>query len=299
VPNYLSVEKRKRIFHLICEGSCLRSITRIVGCSTNTVSQLQKRYSCIIEYLNKSLITELSMDEIEADEIRTFVQNISNVRWIYIALDRKSRMIIHFHIGNRDTADAKIFLSGLSQKLSTQSQVSTDCLKSYIEAVERNPYGRVDSAVYEIQLLRANRPGEYIGREITNRVEQNNGTVRQHVSRLIRRTRCFAKKEEGLRTQLVLFFFYYNFIKKHKAVKCPPAVAAGITDEANWLDKILEYDMLFSERMKAADHKSYGVFGGKAAVKSIGQTEKDNFLQQIAGAAQFSKRDKIAKVISI
>jgi IS1 family transposase len=300
MANYLSVEKRKRIFHLLCEGNCLRSVTRIIGCSTNTVTQLQKKYSCIVDYLNRSMISELEVNEIEVDEIATYVARKNNPRWVFIALDRKTRFIIHFHIGNRDEKDAKIFLQELSFKLNSTSKVATDMLRSYVAAVARNDYGRYEAATSNVYVLRGHEGGEYLERSITNHVERHNGTVRQHVARLIRAGRCFSKKEEGLRTHLMLFFFYYNFIKTCKAVKCPPAMAIGLTDEANWMEKILEYDMIFSENMKAVDPKKYGVYHKKPEIKSIGQAEQNQFLEQIAGVVQFVRKDKKqAKIISL
>lgn len=298
MANYLSIDKRKQIFHLLCEGNGLRAITRLVKCSTCAVSELQKRYCHIIEFLNRKYITGLCIDEIEADELRTFIAKKDNIRWIYVAMDRNSRMVIHFHIGKRDTEDAKIFLVGLSHKLSSVSQVATDCLKSYVSAVERTPYGRIEAAVSSIGLLRSARAGERLGRAITNRIETHNGTIRQHISRLARRTRCFSKKEEGLRQHLTLFFFYYNFIKRHKSLKATPALVAGITDEAFWINKILEYDMLFTETANNTNSKkTYGLVENVPnEVKSIGQSDIDEFRKELIGLDGIKTKAKVIKL---
>lgn len=302
MANYLPVEKRKQIFHLLCEGNGLRSITRIVGCSKSVVSELQKRYCHIIEYLNKKYINRVNCDEIEADEIRTFVKKKGNIRWIYIALDRKSRMIINFHIGKRDTKDAKIFLTQLSYKLSSEAQVSTDCLTSYVSAVAKTPNGRREAATSSIGLLRAKTEHGILPRSITNRIETHNGNVRQHVSRLTRKTRCFSKKEEGLRQHLTLFFFYYNFIKIHKSLRTTPAVVAGLTDEVGWENKILEYDMLFTETtlMNKDNYREYGRVDLPVKVVSMGEEEIDEFKQGLAGTSLKAKKSaaKVIKLVS-
>lgn len=297
MPNYLPPQTRKQIFHLLCEGNGIRSITRLVGCAKASISELQKRFCLIIEFLNRKYITDLSIDEIEADELRTFIKHKDNIRWVYVAMDRKSRMILHFHIGNRDNTDAKIFLTGLSYKLNNISQVSTDCLKSYVSAVAKTPYGRIEAATSSIGLLRSKYYGQKLGRTITNRIETHNGNIRQHVSRLIRRTRCFSKKEEGLRQHLTLFFFYYNFIKIHKTLKTTPAVISGITDEAFWENKIIEYDNLFTETYFNADSKTYGIVGN--GTTSIGEQEGIEFKNEFKDKKRGSYKKNGAKIIKL
>lgn len=245
--NFLSIEKRKQIFHLLCEGNGVRSISRVVGCHSGTIQKFRERYFGIIEFITRRKIFELEIDEIEADEIRTFVFNKTNLRWVYIALDRKSRMVVHFHIGKRDTNDAKILLAGLSAKLHAKCQISTDCLSSYISAIKKFPNNVNPSTKYHsVELLRSKFFGEKLGRAITNRVETQNGNVRQHVSSLSRRTRCFSKSGKGLYQHLFIYFFYYNFIKVHKSIKTAPCVAAGIISNPFSFEKLLEYDSMIT-----------------------------------------------------
>lgn len=282
MSNYLSIEKRKQIFHLLCEGNGIRSITRLVGCSTCSVTEIQRRYSTIIDFLDRRYIVDLDMPEIEADEIRTYVLNKKNVRWVYIALDRKSRMILHFHIGSRDANDAEIFLSGLSDKLNEISQVSTDCLASYCAAVDKTRSWNDFYSTEAIDLYSARHLGRVLGRGITNHIERANGTVRQHVSKLTRKTLCFAKKDESLRQHLSLFFFYYNFIKVSNKTKTVPAVAAGIIGRKFTFDNLMEYDLMFTGNSKNIHSKSiYGRVERGTSKDEIAKEEKMLFLNEI------------------
>lgn len=247
MANYLSSEKRVKIFHLLCEGNGINSISRITGCSKQTISLLLKRFSSICDYLNRKLITNIEINEIEADELRTFVRIKTNIRWVYVAMDRDSRFIINFHIGNRDTYDAKIFLTELSYRLSSKTNVSTDCLTSYVSAVSKTPYGRIEAATSSIGLLRAVDYQKKLKRSITNRIESHNGNIRQHVSRLIRKTRCFSKCQERLKQHLTLFFFYYNFIKKHQSLSTTPSVSIGVSDTPLSFNAIIDYDNMYTE----------------------------------------------------
>lgn len=283
MANYLSIEKRKQIFHLLVEGNGIRGINRFTGCSKSAITEIQKRYSYIVDFLNRKYIQDLSIQEVEADEIRTFVGKKTNVRWVYISLDRTSKLVINFHIGNRDGEDAKKFLTELSYRLNCKATVGTDSLIAYISSVKKSPYGRIDASVAKINLLRSSEVGKVLGRGISNMVETQNGNVRQHVSRLTRKTRCFSKTEIGLNQHLLLYFFYYNFIKKHKTIKTCPAVAAGLIETPFTFDNLLEYDLLFTETFT---HKisieNYGRSGTKGIVKILTQMEKNDFIEGVS-----------------
>jgi hypothetical protein len=50
--------------------------------------------------------------------------------------------------------------------------------------------------------------------------------------RFTRLTNAFSKKFENYCHSLALYFVWYNWIRKHKAIGTTPAVAAGLTDKA-------------------------------------------------------------------
>jgi hypothetical protein len=66
----------------------------------------------------------------------------------------------------------------------------------------------------------------------TGHVEAQNLTMRTHIRRLTRLTNAFSKKFENLRAAIGLHFAYYNFIKRHSALRMTPAMAAGIASTA-------------------------------------------------------------------
>lgn len=49
--NTMSIEKRVQILNLLVEGNSMRSVERIVGCSTNTVTKLPCAVSASEFYL--------------------------------------------------------------------------------------------------------------------------------------------------------------------------------------------------------------------------------------------------------
>lgn len=62
----------------------------------------------------------------------------------------------------------------------------------------------------------------------TSHIERSNGTTRLHMRRLTRLTYAFSKKRENFEAAVALHFAYYNFVKTHSAVRCTPAMAAGV-----------------------------------------------------------------------
>jgi hypothetical protein len=55
--------------------------------------------------------------------------------------------------------------------------------------------------------------------------------MRMSMRRFTRLTNAFSKKFENHCHALALYFFSYNWIRKHKTLGTTPAIAAGLTDE--------------------------------------------------------------------
>ena len=72
-----------------------------------------------------------------------------------------------------------------------------------------------------------------ISRISTSHVEKQNHTLRMHCRRLTRLTNAFSKKLENFEAAVSLNFAYYNFCKIHGAIRCTPAMAAGV-ESSQW-----------------------------------------------------------------
>jgi hypothetical protein len=64
----------------------------------------------------------------------------------------------------------------------------------------------------------------------TSYVERQSLNMRMGMRRFTRLTNAFSKKFENHRHSLALYSLYYNFVRIHKTLKVPPAMAAGVSN---------------------------------------------------------------------
>ena len=77
----------------------------------------------------------------------------------------------------------------------------------------------------------------------TSLLERLNGTIRQHVAPLHRKTRSFAKRRTALEMQTQLFKSYDNLCRKHGTLKGKtPAQVASLSDHCWTLRELLTFN---------------------------------------------------------
>lgn len=236
MANHLSAEKKSQIISLLCEGMGPRGIARATGRSLNTVQKLIKTYAILCKRFNDAFFKGLQIDHMEVDELHFFVNTKMDlcsgpgVKWLYVAIDRESKIIPAWHVGRRDIKDANLFLNKINDCLIDQCKVSSDGLHAYVAQINQTPLGYRGEKV-KVELTRAEANGKSLGRSITNNVESQNGNLRQFNSFLGRRTRRFCKSLNMAENRLDIYFFYYNFVKIHKTIKTTPAIKYGLVEQ--------------------------------------------------------------------
>jgi hypothetical protein len=76
------------------------------------------------------------------------------------------------------------------------------------------------------EVIRGNPDPAYVN---TSYAERHNYTMRMQMRSFTRLTNGFSKKFDNHCRALVLYFFWYSWVRSHKAHKLTPAMAAGLT----------------------------------------------------------------------
>ncbi|WP_163419234.1 IS1 family transposase [Flagellimonas sp. HSM57] len=169
------------IIMLLKEGCGVRSISRILDISKNTVlSRILK----LGKQIQPPPFHKLGV-KFEVDELWSFVGNKENVAWITYAIEQNTGRTIDFLVGRK----TKITIQPLINKLllSGAKCIYTDRLNIYPSLIPK--------AIHKVF------------RYCTNTIERKNLTLRTHIKRLARRTICFSKKQQYLEAHLRIYFW--------------------------------------------------------------------------------------------
>ena len=270
--NKLPLAKRVQILSMLCEGSSMRSISRVVDVSINTVTKLLVDAGETCLEMHDELVRDVKASKVQCDEIWSFCyakqKNVAEAKdapaeagdvWTWTAIDADTKLICSYFVGDRSGQSAIAMMDDLRSRLANRVQLTTDGHKAYLEAVEGAFGGDVDYAqlvkLYGPTITAPGRysPAECVGaRKVTvegkpdkkhvstSYVERQNLTMRMSMRRFTRLTNAFSKKLDNHIHALALYFAFYNFCRIHKTLKVTPAMAAGITDKLWSLEDIAE-----------------------------------------------------------
>jgi transposase-like protein/IS1 family transposase len=254
-------ERAALILGMLTEGSSIRSAERLTGTHRDTICRLLRVAGAKAEAILSQLVRRVEVKDVQADEIWGYVgmkektkveQGISDPQvgdaYTFVGFERHSKLVLSWHLGRRTAEDTMTFMGKLSGATAGRFQLTTDGFGPYPGAVEEKLGARVDFAVLQKNYgtdaredQRRYSPARIIGAEkqvvsgnpeesrvCTSHVERQNLHMRMQVRRLTRLTNAFSKKWENLKAALALHFWAFNFAWMHSAIRCTPAMAAGI-----------------------------------------------------------------------
>jgi IS1 family transposase len=276
--NKLDIKTRVTILNMLVEGSSVRSISRITGVSMNTVIKLLEGTGKACADYHDVTVRNVKAQQVQCDEIWSFVyakdKNVADAEaapsgagdvWTWTAIDRDSKMMLAFEVGDRSAETAREFMFDLADRLASRVQLTTDGQGAYLKAVGDAFAADIDYAML-VKIYgegevgkgheRKYSPAECTGAKkiavfgepvkemvSTSHVERQKLTMRMGMRRFTRLTNGFSKKLENHLHMLSLYFVHYNFVRMHKTLKMTPAMAAGATNTLHdmaWLADMID-----------------------------------------------------------
>ncbi len=268
----LTKEKRVAVVAALVEGNSIRSTCRMTGVAKGTVLKLLADLGRVCyEYQDKTL-RGLHCKRIQADEIWSFCYGKENNLpenlkyrngygdvWTWTAICADSKLVVCWHVGDRNTTDAHAFIQNLAERMADRIQISTDGLESYLKAIAEafnnnvdysqivkvygKPEGKKGSHFIPNEVLAVRKESQIgnpdMAHTSTSFVERQNLTMRMSMRRFTRSTNAFSKKLENLKYAIALHFMYYNFCRIHQSLRCTPAMRAKVSDHVWEIGDIL------------------------------------------------------------
>ena len=121
------------------------------------------------------------------------MNNKGNKQWVWLAIDEQTKEIVGVYIGKRDREAARKLWLSLPGVYRQCAVVYTDFWEAYEQVIPAKRHRAV---------------GKETGK--TSYIERFNCTLRQRVSRLVRKALSFSKKTENHIGAIWNFVHYYN-----------------------------------------------------------------------------------------
>jgi IS1 family transposase len=270
MPNVLSRDKQLTILRCLVEGVSIRGTERLADVSRETVLALLVRVGEGCARLLDATMRDLPCERLELDEIWAFVQKkqrrVTDAddreevgdTWTYVAFCPDTKLVAGHLVGKRNRENTYAFVGDVARRLRNRVQISTDGLEMYKGAIAQAFGSEVDHRIvvksYEAEPI---GPGRYSPPRVTeveksvamgdpevemistSGVERNNLTIRMQVRRMTRLTNAHSKKLRNHKAATALHFAFYNFARINQAIRCIPAMAAGLTTTVWSMEQLL------------------------------------------------------------
>ncbi|MEM6845305.1 MAG: IS1 family transposase [Bacteroidota bacterium] len=122
---------------------------------------------------------------------RSFVGAKDCPEWIWLAIERRSRLVVGFHIGGRGQEGALGLWLSIPNELRKKALVFTDDWDAYATVFAKGQH-------------------QAEGKWQTTIIERFNNTLRQRCARLVRKTLSFSKTWENHYLAIKYFLAHYN-----------------------------------------------------------------------------------------
>lgn len=268
----LSTEKRAKIIELLCEDASMRSVSRIMDCSLNTVSKLLVEAGVACRAYQDRTFRDLPCKRLQLDEVWSFIgckeRNVPKEErgqlgkgdiWTWVAICADSKLFVTWLIGGRDADYAMAFVDDVAQRLKHRVQITSDAHGPYLTAVDTAFGGQVDYSQlvklygqapegqrrYSPPVIVGAKRRRLIGNPdpvhvSTSFIERSNLSIRMMNRRYTRLTNAYSRKLLNHEAAFSLMAMAYNFTRVHSSLRVTPSMQAGVADHIWGYEEIIE-----------------------------------------------------------
>jgi IS1 family transposase len=269
----LHEDKQLAVLAGLVEGNSERAVERMTGVNRETVGRLALRFGEGAQRLHDRLVRDLTCDLIDLDEMWSWCAvkgsrynpakhgPDAGEQWVWVGLDRLSKLAVSFYVGRRDQQSADTFIADLRSRLVVMPKLFTsDGLVMYEPAILAS-IGPSASYIQTIKQYKGGKRGpdhryepsrttDFIKKKAilgvpdpalatTYAVERSHLTMRHHVGRMRRLCLAFSKKVSNHRAAVALNYMHYNFCLVVRTLRVTPAMAAGVASSPWELSDLL------------------------------------------------------------
>jgi len=241
---YYRLQHRRATFDAVValrvEGVSISALARVEGLAWNTVARWLERAAEVCRRFNDKRVSGFAVEELQADEIRSFAGSKDRATWIFAAIEVWSRLWPSTIVGRRSYRNTLALVRDVADRMDFERLplIVTDGFDFY-EKVVRRVFGpaalyaqvlktRKNDRIVKVERRAVHGAGWRFEEALNNSedsstlntsfIERLNLTIRQSLAYLARRTLCHARSKEKLEEHLELLCCYYNFARPHGAV---------------------------------------------------------------------------------
>src|SRR6478609_9690254 len=268
----VTVKQASMALALMLEGMSIRSVQRLTGLCRQTLADLILVVGENCARMLEERVQNVEVKECQLDELWSFCGCKERTRqlrgkspveygdsWTFYAIS-ENKLILAHQVGQRDSDTCWAFLMKMKKAIGTgRFQLTTDGLAAYRQNVPFAFQSQVDFAVLIKNYQSLQETTRYSPATITNieklpifgscdedkistsHIERFNLTYRMSMRRFTRLTNGHSKSLRHHTAMQALFIAWYNFGRKHEALKGnTPAMASGLSDHVWSIKELVE-----------------------------------------------------------
>ncbi len=195
----ITPEQYDLIERLLLERVSLAGIARVLQISEDTVQRYVNAQAEVVSQQIEVSAKPKKRLTVQMDELWSFVDDKGNDQWVWLAIDTRTRSIVGVHVGDCSAGSAQALWNSMPPIYRQCAVIYTDHWSAYGAVLPKQRHRSVDK-----------------DSGLTSYIERFNCTLRQRVSRLVRKCKSFSKKLENHIAAIWNFVHYYNATRRRK-----------------------------------------------------------------------------------